>query len=88
MDNYQQLVTGIYPETKVVVLDHRQDGIQQITAALSNDQFSSLDLLSHGAEGVLYVGKTPVSRENIHLYRTLLQEWGVAEILLYCGFVA
>ncbi|NET75152.1 MULTISPECIES: FG-GAP-like repeat-containing protein [Okeania] len=83
VDNYQQLVSGTYPETKVVVLDVRKDGIEQITGALSDELATSLHVVCHGADGILYLGKTPVSQENIYQYRGLLQEWAVEEILLY-----
>ncbi|NEP45028.1 MAG: DUF4347 domain-containing protein [Okeania sp. SIO2G4] len=83
VDNYHQLVSGTYPDTKVVVLDLRKDGIEQITEALSDELATSLHIVCHGADGILYLGKTPVSQENIYQYQGLLQEWAVEEILLY-----
>ncbi|NEO57194.1 MAG: DUF4347 domain-containing protein [Okeania sp. SIO3B5] len=74
VDNYHQLVSGTYPETKVVVLDLRKDGIEQITEALSDELATSLHIVCHGADGILYLGKTPVSQENIDQYRGLTTE--------------
>ncbi len=89
VENSSQLLAGIHSDAQVVMLDPNKDGIEQITVALSKYSAHSLHIVCHGAPGVLYLGKTLVSRENIYTYSEWLQEWAVKEILLYgCNLAA
>ena len=89
VDDIKTLVDGVRTGAKVLVLNSETDSIEQITTALAKETFSSLHLVSHGAPGVLYLGKSPLTLDNLHLYSYQLQEWRVPEILLYgCNVAA
>ena len=71
-------------EVDVLILETDIDGVEQITQTLARDiGITSLHIVGHGAPGRLYIGRDPLSQENIASYSHQLQEWGVAEILLY-----
>ena len=66
---YKDLVTDVQPGTEVVVLDSQQDGIQQINQTLANySEISSIQILSHGAEGSLQLGTTQLNQGNLDTY--------------------
>lgn len=88
VEDYHKLVAGIRQGAKVVVLDPKKDGIEQITRALSDYPARSLHIVCHGAPGILHLGKHSLNEDNIHSYASLLQEWAVADILLYACEVA
>ena len=88
VENYRQLATGVTPETKVALIDPNLDGIEQITKLLSNYPTNSLHIVCHGGPGILYLGKTPITEENIPKYTGYLQEWGIVDILLYSCNIA
>ena len=88
VENYRQLATGVTPETKVALIDPNLDGIEQITKLLSNYPTNSLHIVCHGDPGILYLGKTPISEQNLPKYTGYLQEWGIIDILLYSCNIA
>ena len=88
VENYRQLTTGVTPETKVALIDPKRDGIEQITELLSNYPTNSLHIVCHGDPGILYLGKTPISEQNLPKYTGYLQEWGIVDILLYSCNIA
>ncbi len=91
---YKDLVTDVQPGTEVVVLDSQQDGIQQINQTLANySEISSIQILSHGAEGSLQLGTTQLNQGNLDTYEFQIQQWANyltpdADILLYSCNVA
>ncbi|NET59970.1 MAG: DUF4347 domain-containing protein, partial [Symploca sp. SIO2E6] len=90
VEAYQVLAEGVHQGTKVQILDPNQDGIEQITQALSEyPNTKSLHIVCHGAPGILHLGSTWLRTENLEQYRQQLQSWGVAEILFYaCNLAA
>jgi len=75
---------GAQMGVEVLILETDLDGVEQITQALARDiGITSLHIVGHGAPGRLYIGRSPLTQENIASYSHQLQEWGVAEILLY-----
>jgi len=88
VDDYSLLINGVKPGIKAVVIDSEQDGITQITEALSQYPATTLQIVCHGEPGILYLGKTPLQAENLSQYSHLLGEWDVKEIQLYACQVA
>ncbi|MEH2128641.1 DUF4347 domain-containing protein, partial [Nostoc sp.] len=89
VDDYQSLVMGVLPDTSVVVLDANQDGIEQISQVLESHQgVNSLHIVSHGAPGCIYLGKTQLNNETLNRYAAKLMGWANAlsedaQLLLY-----
>ncbi|AOY79568.2 DUF4347 domain-containing protein [Moorena producens JHB] len=79
VENYQELANGVEPGTEVVILDSSQDGIEQITAALAGREgIDNIQIVSHGAEGMLQLGSTQLNSENLEAYQAQLEQWGDA----------
>jgi len=89
VQNYENLVAGIVPNTEIVLLDPTRDGIEQITQILaSRTEVSSAHIITHGDEASLQLGTTQLSLANLDQYRTSLEQWKNAltpdaDILLY-----
>ena len=89
VEDYQTLVSGTKPNIKLVLLDTYRDGIDQITESLvRNPGVKTVHILSHGAQGCLYIGKGELSWDNLQDYAPRLQQWGQilgdnAQILIY-----
>ncbi|MEQ8467477.1 DUF4347 domain-containing protein [Coleofasciculus sp. E1-EBD-02] len=90
VDNYQQLVDGVIPSAEVFVLDREADGIEQISQVLQQRQdVGAVHIVSHGAPGCLYLGNSQLSLDTLNRYATQLQQWDVANLLLYgCNVAA
>ncbi|MEQ8963660.1 MAG: DUF4347 domain-containing protein, partial [Coleofasciculus sp. C2-GNP5-27] len=89
VDNYQQLVDGVIPTAEVFVLDRAVDGIEQISQVLQQRQdVGAVHIVSHGAPGCLYLGDSQLSLDTFNRYATQLQQWDVANLLLYGCHVA
>ena len=89
VDDYQMLMAGVKPGLEVVLLDDSQDGITQITQAMSGRSgLSSLHIVAHGDAGELWVGIGFVDSNTLEQYKQELQSWAAAlapdaDILLY-----
>ena len=90
VENYQQLVNGVIPTAEVFVLDAAADGIEQISQVLQQRQnIDAVHIVSHGAPGCLYLGNTQLSLDTFNRYASQLQQWNVANLLLYgCNVAA
>ena len=76
VDNYHHLAVGVVPGTQVIMLDPFQDGITQITNALSiHNYVVSIHIISHGCPGYLELGNTTLSLDNLAQYALQLQSW-------------
>ncbi|MGF1480145.1 MAG: M14 family zinc carboxypeptidase [Cyanophyceae cyanobacterium] len=89
VDNYHQLLAGIYPYAEAFVLHPSEDGVQQITQALSTRQhLDSIHLVSHGCPGSLRLGNAELSLDTLVQYGPQLQQWRqalskTANLLIY-----
>ncbi|RCJ41136.1 hypothetical protein A6769_38805 [Nostoc punctiforme NIES-2108] len=89
VENYPSLVTGVLPNTSVVILDADQDGIEQISQVLATHQeINSLHIVSHGKSGAIQLGNGWLTRSQLQNYVSQLESWksrltGDADILLY-----
>ena len=83
------LVEGLAEDTEVIVLDAGRDGVEQISEALDGREgLTSVHIISHGDDGLLRLGNTLLSSENLDQYSTQLTAWGdalteQADILIY-----
>ena len=89
VENYQQLVAGVQPNSEVLILDPAKDAIDQITQVLLGQSgISSLHLVSHGESGAIQLGETWLDRAALDRYQTEFQQWSKsftqdADILIY-----
>ncbi|MEC4983929.1 MAG: DUF4347 domain-containing protein, partial [Oscillatoria sp. PMC 1076.18] len=89
VEDYQKLVAGVIPNTKIILLEKDRDGVAQITEILANHRdIRSIHIVSHGSPGCLYLGKQILSLDTIEKYISEIESWGEAlveqgEILLY-----
>ena len=89
VENYNHLISQVDPQTKIVVLQPDQNGIEQISQSLGEDHnVDTVHIVSHGAKGTLYLGNSILKNDNIHLYIKSIQQWGKClsadgEILIY-----
>jgi Ca2+-binding RTX toxin-like protein len=85
--DYQTLLNGIAADTKVLVLDSAQDGVEQITQALAETQIKHLHILSHGNPGEVQLGSTFLNQQSLADYAAQLKLWARAlqgaEVFLY-----
>lgn len=95
VDDYQDLVKGLQPNTDIWVLDPLQDEVTQITQVLSGlSDIRSLSIFSHGSDGHLQLGATDLNLNNLGNYADALTNWRGAltedaDILLYgCNVAA
>lgn len=95
VDDYQDLVKGLQPNTDIWVLDPLQDEVTQITQVLSGlSGIKSLSIFSHGRDGHLQLGATDLNLNNLGNYADKLTNWRGAltedaDILLYgCNVAA
>ncbi|MCV3212537.1 DUF4347 domain-containing protein [Plectonema radiosum NIES-515] len=88
VEDYQSLIAGINPDTKVVILNQMKDGISQITDNLQGGKYKAVHIVSHGGEGSLQLGSKQLNSGNLDIYKSQLQQWrnyltDDADILLY-----
>ncbi|MDH1252721.1 Ig-like domain-containing protein [Comamonas thiooxydans] len=87
--DYQQLVSGLKPDTEVVVLDANKDGLQQIADYLDGRSgIDSIHVLSHGKIGQVQLGSDWLDSADLASRSELLNAIGQSiasdgDILLY-----
>lgn len=92
--DYQELINSLPTNSKWFLLNPDQDGIEQIQAALSSyNELDSIQILSHGAQGTLYLGNTVLDQHNIDSYSNQLGYIGNSlaqsgDLLLYGQYMA
>ncbi|MEG4330014.1 DUF4347 domain-containing protein, partial [Microcoleus sp. herbarium5] len=90
VENAELLIEGVIPTTEVFVLDGTADGIEQISLVLQHRQnIDAVHIISHGSPGCLYLGNSQLSLDTLIHYAPQLQQWDVANLLLYgCNVAA
>ncbi|MFV2005405.1 MAG: DUF4347 domain-containing protein, partial [Gammaproteobacteria bacterium] len=89
VEHVLDLLPGIDPEAKVVLLDTRRDPVAQVTEILARHKgLSSLHIISHGGSGRLYLGTTELNMKNLSTYEKTLTSWSRslsigADVFLY-----
>ncbi|MEG4987519.1 DUF4347 domain-containing protein [Microcoleus sp. BR0-C5] len=90
VENSQQLIEGVIPSAEVFVLYKTADGLEQISQVLQHRQnIDAVHIISHGSPGCLYLGNSQLSLDTLNDYAAQLQQWDVANLLLYgCNVAA
>ncbi len=89
IESSRSLSSGVLRGSRVVVLDSRRNGVQQISAVLAQHRnLSNIHIVSNGRSGALELGNTVLHSRNLVQYRSALQNWRQslaqgAEIFLY-----
>ncbi|RQH55288.1 DUF4347 domain-containing protein [Okeania hirsuta] len=89
VENYNRLISQVDHQTKTVILQPNQNGIDQISKGLGECcDVDTVHIISHGAKGSLYLGNSLLNLDNIHQYAESIQQWGKClsgggEILIY-----
>jgi hypothetical protein len=89
VQNYQNLIDGADANAKIVILDDKRSGIEQITQALASESgIEAVHVVSHGNQGSLKLGADVLNGNDIENFNTKLKQWGNAltengDILLY-----
>ncbi|MEG3997249.1 DUF4347 domain-containing protein, partial [Microcoleus sp. SVA1B1] len=88
VQEHQSLIEGI-DGAKIVILNESFSGIDQITNALASTQeLSSIHIVSHGSDGTLFLGNSPLNETTLETHEATVKQWGKAlkanaDILLY-----
>ncbi|MDB9527001.1 DUF4347 domain-containing protein [Oscillatoria sp. CS-180] len=95
IDDSASLIAGAAPNSDVILLDPKQDGIHQITTALLHyADLTSIHIVSHGRSGALQLGNTQLTLKTLDRYANALKSWrsalrSDAEVLFYgCNVAA
>jgi Domain of unknown function (DUF4347) len=87
--NYQALIDALPANSEWFLLNPDQDGIEQIQMILSSySELNTIQILSHGAHGVLHLGNTVLDQHNIDSYSSQFGHIGKSlspsgDLLLY-----
>ncbi|MEG3941428.1 DUF4347 domain-containing protein, partial [Microcoleus sp. S36b_A3] len=88
VQDYQSLLQGIDP-AQIVILNENFSAIDQITNALADQKdIEAVHIVSHGSEGTLFLGNSPLDKTTLETHAATLKKWGKAlklnaDILLY-----
>ncbi|MEG3838139.1 Ig-like domain-containing protein, partial [Microcoleus sp. Z1_C3] len=95
VQDYQSLIQGADANAKIVILDDKRSGIEQITHALAGESdIAAVHVVSHGSSGTLNLGTDIFNKELLEKKLEHLQQWGKAlsskaDFLLYgCNVAA
>ena len=75
VENYQVLLAGIKAGIDIAVLEGDRSGIEQIASILSEKQYSTVHLVSHGSPGCLYLGNSQLDLDTLQQYQSGLKTW-------------
>jgi hypothetical protein len=92
VDDLNVLVAGLIKDgQRIVILDQATDGIEQITQVLGTiaHPLDALHIIGHGVPGSIALGSTELSLQTLPHYREHLNQWDVANVLIYgCNVAA
>ncbi len=75
VEDYQSLLQGI-DNAEIHVLNHKKNGIDEITAILKDKQgFLNMHVISHGKPGGFQLGNAYLTSHNIALFKEQLVTW-------------
>ena len=87
--DYQTLIAGLGTDSAWVLINADQDGVVQMQAALAGySGLDSIQIVSHGSAGTLYLGSTVLDQEGLSSFADQLRTIGdslseTGDILLY-----
>jgi len=77
--DYSSLIDGLPAESAWFVLDAAQDGITQMQSILADySGLDSIQIISHGSSGALYLGSTTLNSTTLPGYADLLHVIGTS----------
>jgi hypothetical protein len=88
VQDYHSLIQNA-DATQIFILNENLSGIEQITHALANQKdIKALHILSHGSDGILFLGNSHLHQTTLETHAHTVQQWGKAlkpnaDILLY-----
>ncbi|WP_373534016.1 DUF4347 domain-containing protein, partial [Microcoleus sp.] len=88
VQDHQSLFDGI-DSAQIVILNDNLSAVEQITNALASAQeLSSIHIVSHGSDGTLFLGNSPLNKTTLETHAATVKQWGKAlktnaDILLY-----
>lgn len=95
VNDKELLISQFAPGTEYQVLEVNRDGIDQIVTALSGQSgYDSIQIISHGSSGSIYIGSTVLNSSTLDFYAAQLALLGNAltengDLLLYgCNVAA
>ncbi|MDD2742794.1 MAG: DUF4347 domain-containing protein, partial [Rhodocyclaceae bacterium] len=86
---YETLIASLGADTEWYLLSAEGDGVAQMSSILVNySALDSIQVISHGSAGTLYLGSTVLNSGNLYSYESQLQAIGASlsetgDILLY-----
>ncbi|NEU80298.1 DUF4347 domain-containing protein [Nostoc sp. UIC 10630] len=89
VEDYQNLLAGVAANIEIVLLDGNQDGVSQMGEFLAQqNNVSAVHVVTHGQPGIVQLGTTQLSSDNLAEYGSQLQGWADAlaedaDILFY-----
>lgn len=87
--DWQKLASHVRTGVEVVLLDPERDGLEQINAVLGGRSgLTALHLVSHGADGLILLGNTPLDTDTLGERNAEVAGWrahlaSTADILIY-----
>ena len=87
--DYETLLAGLGRDVEIHLLNAEEDGVLQIAAILQGRSgFDSIQILSHGSSGSLFLGSGVLNNDNLAGYSEALSQIGSAltatgDLLLY-----
>ena len=76
IDDIDELINGVQPNVRVVILDPQEDGIKQITQALQlHREVEAIHIVAHGQPGCLSLGNIEFTLETLNSYTPALKSW-------------
>ena len=84
VDHGDALAAGAIDGAKLMMIDPRQDAIDQITQAIhrsdrsqgrSQGKFNSLHIVTHGSPGCLHFSSGDLTLDNLHTYAAQIESW-------------
>ena len=88
VQDYQSLINNA-DAAQIFILNENLSGIEQITNALASTQeLSSIHIVSHGSDGTVFLGNSPLNKTTLETHAAAVKQWGKAlkanaDILLY-----
>lgn len=78
-EGYAQLVAGVVPGARLLLLDSGADGavdgMARISEAIAQHSPQAIHLIAHGAPGCLYLGNTELSLNTLAAHASSLSHW-------------
>ncbi|MBD0388160.1 MAG: DUF4347 domain-containing protein, partial [Nostoc sp. C3-bin3] len=78
VEDYSDLVNGVFDNTQVFVLDLTHNGVEEITKILTScnrPNLTNIHIVCHGAPGYLQLGNTHLGLDTLNEHSQELRQW-------------